>query len=291
MKNLALLFAILALPVMALQNSTPAVFVPTPMKAEAPMRLYMGLDNGNVFSGGESVYPGTFLKNGQVGLMSLQLQVALIKQMFAGFDVGFAVHGGLQSPYSMFFGEDKTGTVGFPRGATRYGMMIGMDLMARYMKFVTEMFYMGVQAQVGYTYSDTAPGIGNSADSLAGKPWFSPYTSQGVANSFIPVNAGLVFGWQFNKSLDFYLFPAVELGQMGNQTNTSDPGLTGPQTGLPSNPDTGIWKSAVGMNVATGVAFNMGYCKVVVQLKPRIANFNNGNSWGLDMYTGGSFDF
>ncbi len=254
------------------------------------MRLYMALDNANVFSGGESAYPGTFLKNGQVGLMNLQLELAVIKQIAAGFDMGFGIHGGLQSPYSMFFGDDKTGTAGFPRGATRYGMMIGLDLMARYMKFVTDSFYMGAQAQVGYTYSDTAPGIGNSADnSFTRKPWFAPYTSQGVANSFIPVNAGLVFGWQFNKSLDLYLFPAVELGQTGNQTNTSTAFPTAAE--LPSSPDTGIWKSAVGMNVATGVAFNMGYCKVVIQLKPRIANFNNANSWGLDMYTGGSFDF
>ncbi|MES2504183.1 MAG: hypothetical protein V4534_04810 [Myxococcota bacterium] len=264
---MALAVSIAAMPAMAIQTSTPTAFIPVPVSEDAPTRFFVGLDNANVFSGGKN----GFQSDGKIGLMNLQLNLGLIYNVGMGLDVGFGLHGGAQSPYGMFFGD-----VGVS-GSDRYGYMLGGDVMIRYVAMLSDVFFAGLQGQVGYNYS-SAPGI---PDSFYAAP--SPFTKS--INHFIPVVAGLVLGVGFENAIQLYLFPAIELGQTGNYTNSANHPVAA------ADLNTGLWKSAIGMQMPVGIVFPMGYSKVIVQVKPRIANFQNKDSWGLDLYTGASWDF
>ncbi len=267
---LALALSIVSMPAMAgVVTSTPTKFTPTTMKESNPLRFLVNLDSAMVFSGGQAGYLAT---GGQVGLMNIQLSLALIYNIGMGLDVGFGVHGGIQSPYSMFI----TPNPALPAGWNQYGMMFGADVMVRYLAMFSDMFYGGLQAQVGYNYTDSIPGVSTDAT-------YAPFTSKTSANSFIPVVAGLVLGVDFKDAAVVYLFPAIELGQTSNVTNSP--------ANAPTSPDTGIWKSAVGFQVGVGTAIHTGVGDIVIQATPRMANFSNQYSWGLDVTTGMYWDF
>jgi hypothetical protein len=268
---LALLLSIASVPVSAaVWTSTPTKFTPTPMSEDRPLRFLVNIDNANVFSGGPVTGMNGYLaKDGKVGLMNIQLNLALMYSVGMGFDVGLGLHGGIQSPYGMFFGDNMP--------SPRYGAMFGADVMARYLTMFSDVFYGGIQAQVGYNYTDTLVTPESHYTTTFGQK------SKAAFNSFIPVVAGVVLGADFEDTLAVYVFPAIELGQTGNYTNTVAPSA--------SDMDKGIWKSAVGMQIGVGTAIHTKMGDIVIQATPRIANFSNKHSWGFDLTTGMQLDF
>ncbi len=246
---LALSLSVVALPTFA-QLATPTNFIPTPMSEDEPLRFYVGADMSSMFKSG--------LKN-EFALHNAQLNLALIYNVGMGLDVGLGIHGGIFSPYGL--GNSA------PTGSTLkdLGAMFGADFMVRYMAMVSDMFYAGLQYQVGYGYTDQMPGAADSA--------YSAYKSKGEWNSFIPMNIAIPLGVVFKDAATVYVAPALELGQTFKA------------------PDTGIWKSALGFNVAVGTAIDIGATKLVLQVKPRMANFDNKDSWGMDFGLGAYWNF
>ena len=266
----ALALSVVAMPAMA-QFATPTSFTPAPMGEENPLRFFVNLQPNMMFSAvpGNPVFADS--PAGKFGLGNFQLSLGLIYNVGMGLDVGFGVHGGLYSPYGLFATPDSTVMVS---PYTQYGAMFGIDVMARYLAMFSDLFYGGLQAQVGYDYTNLLPG---SPDSL-----YTTY-SKGSQYSFIPVMAGLVLGMNFADAACFYLFPGIELGQTGNYTNSVD--------NKASSPDRGVWKSAMGMQIAVGTAIDLGATKLVLEVKPRMANFSNKYSWGMDATLGAFWDF
>jgi hypothetical protein len=240
------------------------------MSEEAPLRFFANLDSSLAFSTGQD--GNGYMKDGKVGLSNMQLNLGLIYNVGMGLDVGFGIHGGVQSPYNMF----STPVTAITDPYKQYGMMFGADIMVRYLAMLSDMFYAGIQAQVGYNYTDSMPGAPDSA--------FTAYTSKGAFNSFIPVVAGIVLGADFAGAASVYLFPALEMGQTGNMTNDL---VAHPVT----TADKGIWKSALGFQVGVGTAIHTGAGDIVVQLTPRMANFSNSSSWGMDTTVGMYWNF
>ncbi|MBL4817838.1 MAG: hypothetical protein JKY15_01225 [Deltaproteobacteria bacterium] len=286
----ALFVGVFAVPAAAQFNSSPTDFIPTPSSEDEPLYFFVGLSNANLFSGGKA---GPFTPNGQVGLMNLQLQTALIYNVGFGLDVGFGLHGGVQSPYGMFFGSDTPAD----RAGThlkRYGAMFGADVMVRYLGMISDMFYAGLQAQVGYNYTDNYPGATDAdiktavtdtsnIDGQVVTRSLGPWDSKGAFNSFIPVVIGIPMGVVFEGGTVLYWFPAIELGQTTNRYNKTLPTV--------ANADKSVWKSAVGAQLNVGVEIPIGSTKLVINLKPRVASFSNEHSWGLDLNTGASWEF
>jgi len=264
----SLALCVAAMPAVA-QMATPTNFTPVPVGEAAPLRFFTNLQGSTLFSSNA--------KDGKFNMYNGQLNLGLIYNVGMGLDVGFGIHGGMFSPYGMF--RDAT-AAGMPTGYSQYGAMFGADIMVRYLAMFSDMFYGGIQAQVGYNYTNLLPG---STDDVYGKDKDGKAISKGAMNSFIPVLAGIVVGLDFKDAVAFYLFPAVELGQTGNYTNT-----TAPATADRNN---GVWKSAVGMQIAVGTAIDLGATKLVIELKPRMANFSNSNSWGMDATLGAFWDF
>lgn len=268
---LSLAMAIAAVPAMA-QFATPTNFTPVAVSEGKPLRFFANLGVNTQFSAGGSGFAAS--PTGKFVMDNGQLNLGLVYSVFNGFDVGFGIHGGMFSPYGMF----ASMPAGVSSGYTQYGMMFGADVMARYLANFSDMFYGGVQAQVGYDYTDLSPG-----QTDFGKDYNGNTISKGSFNSFIPVTAGIVLGMDFKDAVAFYLFPAIELGQTGNYTNTTMP--------APADVNTGVWKSAVGMQIAVGTAIDLGMTKLVLEVKPRMANFSNSNSWGMDATLGAFWDF
>lgn len=264
----SLALSVAAMPAVA-QSATPTNFTPVPVGEAAPLRFFANLQGSTLFSSNA--------KDGKFNMYNGQLNLGLIYNVGMGLDVGFGIHGGMFSPYG-WFRDASTGLDVINKAAgtdlKQYGLMFGADIMVRYLAMFSDMFYGGVQAQVGYNYTNLLPG---SPDSL--------YTvnSRGSVNSFIPVLAGIVVGMDFKDAVAFYLFPAVELGQTGNYTNTKTPDA--------ADINKGVWKSAVGMQIAVGTAIDLGATKLVIEVKPRMANFSNSNSWGMDATLGAFWDF
>jgi hypothetical protein len=255
---LALSLSVVALPAFA-QFATPTNFIPTPMSEDEPLRFYVGLDSSHLFNRAMAKGEGFAWHNAQANL-------ALTYNVGMGLDVGLGLHGGIFSPY----GIGKSA----PAGLKDLGAMFGADFMVRYLTMLSDMFYAGLQYQVGYNYTDLSPG---SPD--------SDYTSLGVKKgefySFIPMNIALPLGVVFKDAAVVYLAPALELGQTNKSFNGSNTGTL----------DKGIWKSALGFNVAVGTAIDIGATKLVLQVKPRMANFDNSNSWGMDVGLGAYWNF
>lgn len=251
---LALALSIASMPAAA-QMATPTQFIPTVVSEQAPLRIFANLNSASMFSSG--------MKDGKFNLNNMQLNLGVVYNVGMGLDVGFGLHGGMFSPAGMF--RDRPTDVAY---TSNYGMMFGADVMVRYLAMMTDMFYAGIQAQVGYNYTDMAPGAPDSE-----------YTkvSKGTKNSFIPVVAGIVLGADFASVCTAYLFPAIELGQTVNSDTTKQ--------------DTGVWKSDVGMQINAGLGFKTGIGDVVVQLTPRMADFNNSNSWGMNYNLGMAWNF
>lgn len=262
---IALALSIVSMSATAVSTSTPTKFTPTVMNEEMPLRFIVDIDSAMMFSNNTT---GAMDTNGKFSFMNTQLNLGLIYNIGMGFDVGFGVHGGIQSPYGMF------ATVTLPDPRTQYGMMFGADVMVRYLTLWTDMLYAGLQAQAGYNYTNGNPGAVDTDYAL--------FDSKTAANSFIPVVAGLVLGVDFKDAASIYLFPAIELGQTGNYTNT---------TIAAADINKGIWKSAVGFQVGTGTAIYTSFGDIVIQVTPRMANFSNKYSWGLDTTLGMYWDF
>lgn len=266
---IALALSTVSMPVLA-QVATPTSFAPALTSEQAPLRFFSNFGASMLFNGAKAGYAATAPES--AGLANAQLSLGLVYNALTGLDVGFGLHGGIFSPYGLF----ATPTYPLNSGLnTQYGAMFGADIMVRYLAMFSDMFYGGAQAQIGYNYTDTLPG---GADKL-----FASFNSKATWNSAIPVIAGLVFGVDFKDAACVYLFPAIELGQTSNRTNSTN--------NIATSPDTGIWKSAVGMQMAVGTAINLGATKLVIEAKPRLANFSNTQSWGVDATFGAFWDF
>lgn len=258
----ALALSVASIPAFA-QMATPTNFTPAMVGDGAPFRFFANFDSAMMLSSG--------VKDGKFNIYNAQLNLGLIYSVGMGFDVGVGIHGGMYSPIGMF--RDMPALLDYV-GQKQYGMMFGADFMARYLAMFGDMFYGGAQAQIGYNYTDIMPG---ATDAM--------YTDKTKQNSFIPVVAGLVFGVDFKDAACVYLFPAIEMGQTGNYTNDSSHPVAA------ADINKGMWKSAVGMQVAIGTAINLGATKLVLEVKPRMANFNNSNSWGMNATLGAFWDF
>jgi hypothetical protein len=265
---LALSLSVVALPAFA-QFATPTNFIPTPMSEDEPLRFYVGADMSSVFK--NSKFTGSNTKD--FALMNTQLNLALIYNVGMGLDVGLGLHGGMFSPYGL--GNSA------PTGSTLkdLGAMFGADFMVRYMAMVSDMFYAGLQYQVGYGYTDQLPGATDAAYTALGAK------SKGEWNSFIPMNIAIPLGVVFKDAAVVYVAPALELGQTSNLTNSTANAVSA------ADLDKGIWKSALGFNVAVGAAIDIGATKLVLQVKPRMANFKNSDSWGMDFGVGAYWNF
>ncbi|MEI6805763.1 MAG: hypothetical protein WCK49_04565 [Myxococcaceae bacterium] len=269
---IALALSVASMPAMAVITSSPTKFVPTLMSEEAPLRFFVNLDSSMAFStvtNGVDYGAGDTTTPSKFGFSNAQLNLGLIYNVGMGLDVGFGVHGGMQSPYNMFVTPNPA--VSDP--LKQYGMMFGADIMVRYLAMLSDMFYAGIQAQVGYNYTDTKPGAADSA--------FTAYSSKSAFNSFIPVVVGVVVGADFAGAASVYLFPALEMGQTSNLTNTT----------AATTADTGLWKSALGLQLGVGTAIHTSVGSFVIQATPRMANFSNANSWGMDTTLGMYWNF
>lgn len=264
---LALSLSVVALPAFA-QFATPTNFIPTPMSEDEPLRFYVGADMSSVFNGKKFVPNNTK----DFSLMNAQLNLALIYNVGMGLDVGLGLHGGMFSPYGIG-NSAPTGS-----GLKDLGAMFGADFMVRYITMLSDMFYAGLQYQVGYNYTDLFPGQTDAA-----------YTAEGIKkgefNSFIPMNIAIPLGVVFKDVAVVYLAPALELGQTPNLTHSASNAVSD------ADKDKGIWKSALGFNVAVGTAIDIGATKLVLQVKPRMANFKNSDSWGMDFGLGAYWNF
>lgn len=252
---LALALSIASMPVFA-HIATPTSFTPVLTSEDAPLRFFTNLNTSMLFSSG--------IKDGKFNMYNGQLNLGLIYNVGMGLDVGFGVHGGLFAPYGI--GRDLTAAQ-TTAGLKQVGVMFGADIMVRYLAMFSDMFYGGIQAQIGYNYTDTLPGATDAIYTTAG------WKSKGEANSFLPVIAGIVLGADFDGAASVYVMPAIELGQASKAG------------------DTGIWKSAAGFQVAVGTAIDLGGTKLVIEVKPRMADFDNKYSWGMDAGLGAFWDF
>jgi hypothetical protein len=189
--------------------SASATFTPVPTKEEAPLRLVVGVTEGNTFA--------------PAGLQNLGAFGSLVIGVGSGFDVGFRVHGGVNN-------SSGANTPGLFQTGVVYGGYVGGDVMLRFLGNVTDAFFMGVQASGGYTYMFNRPALpaGRTAASDA---------------SLIPVTAGLVFGFTFADAASIYLYPAFELGRK----NMTDNGVWGSLYGM-SIP-LGTWIDLGGTNL------------------------------------------
>ncbi|MBH1989138.1 MAG: hypothetical protein I8H75_01950 [Myxococcaceae bacterium] len=249
---LALALSVVALPSWA-QFATPTQFIPVPMEKE-PMRFFINLNSAQLFQNGGA--------GGRSDLINLQLNAGLIYNVFMGVDLGLGFHAGTFSPYGMFRNVNLTAP------AAQYGGMFGLDVMMRYTAMLTDIFYAGIQYQVGYSYTDWAPGFSDAEFTALGS------SSAGAARSFIPMNLGLVLGADFADFISAYVFPAFEFGQT-----------------FKSSSDTGIWKSAIGMQINTGVDFRTEIGDINVQVSPRIANLDSSKTWGMNYNLGMAWNF
>jgi hypothetical protein len=158
-----------------------------------------------------------------------ELETAYIYQLGIGFEVGFGLHGGV-------YGVENFGT-------------LGLDLMFRFLKPVSEVVFLGVAVQAGYVYT----GIGDVSLALN-------YASA------LPITAGLIIGGTVRDLTRLYFFPAVELGQT---MNIADP----------------LWKSGVGLRFTVGSAIPLSDTTyLVIETRPRIANFS-GRLGALNTFT------
>lgn len=250
---LALALSVASMPVFA-QVATPTSFTPVLTSEDAPLRFFTNLNTSILFSSN--------IQDGKFNMYNGQLNLGLIYNVGMGLDVGFGVHGGLYAPLGV--GRDLPATLTYA-GQKQIGVMFGADILVRYLAMFTDVFYGGIQAQIGYNYTDTMPGAADAA--------YAGWKSKGEANSFLPVVAGIVLGADFDGAASVYVMPALELGQVRKAG------------------DTGIWKSAAGFQVAVGTAIDLGGTKLVIEVKPRMANFDNKYSWGMDAGLGAFWDF
>jgi hypothetical protein len=251
---IALALSVASLPVMA-QAATPTSFAPVLTTEDAPLRFFTNLNTSMLFS--------SSVKDGKFNMFNDQLNLGLIYNVGMGLDVGFGVHGGIYSPIGI--GRDLP-TIPSYADQKKLGAMFGADIMVRYLAMITDTFYAGLQAQVGYNYTDRTPGAPDLYyTGLALK--------KGEVNSFIPVVLGVALGANFGEAAAVYFMPALELGQ----TSKVD--------------DKGIWKSALGFQMAVGTAVDLGGTKLVLEVKPRMADFDNKYSWGMDATVGAMWDF
>ena len=217
-KNMTLLLSLFTI-LFAISATAEGNFIPVPTSEEAPLRLFVGLD-GN---GGFSPY---LLKHIQGG-------GSVVYGVGSGFDVGFTLHGGVSN------GAHASTQGLFVDGNMGTGI-VGADFMLRFLGNVTEMFFMGIQATVGYKYDWSGANFAEA--------------------SSVPVTAGIAFGLSFTDVVQIYLFPQFNFGGRGADDSTK------------------IWGSQVGMSAAVGAWINMGGTKLVIQARPGWETiFNLGN--------------
>ena len=143
------------------------------------------------------------------------------------------------------FGINLHGGVGQDKGLFTAGNamqgLIGGDIMLRYLTNVTDFLYLGLQAQGGYMQNLS----------------MTPMTPNGAS---IPVDAGLVLGLTFADVVHLYANPAFEFGRK-------------------SPADEAKWfGSLIGLNIAAGLAIDMGGTTLVLQGKPRWANLSDASN-------------
>lgn len=156
-KNLNIFLVLLvAGPAWSQYSATATHFVPLPLEAEMPWRISTLLNMAN--------------------RPSLELELALVCQLGAGFEVGFGTHGGV-------LGNPTAGS-------------IGLDLMFRFLKYINSSMFLGIHTQAGYVYT----GLGDVSVTPA-------YASA------LPVNLGLIYGGAIQEKIQLYFFPVVEFGQ------------------------------------------------------------------------------
>jgi hypothetical protein len=222
-KNMMLLVSSLAI-LFSISATAEGNFIPVPTLEEAPLRVFAGFDVDGAFS------PYQF--NHMQGVGSVVYAVG------SGFDVGFALHGGVSNHQGLFMANNKA-----------YGLF-GADFMLRFLGNVTEMFFMGMQATVGYDYN------------MAG--------ANMTLASCIPVSAGLAIGLSFADSVQIYLFPQFNFGGKGSDLTVS-------------TTNDAMWGKEIGMSSAVGAWINMGGTKLVIEARPAwktiydIGNFKSDN--------------
>lgn len=194
---------------LAQYTATSSHFIPIPLSEELPSRVSVNF----------SFEPTP----------SFEFETAYIYQLGSGFDVGTGLHGGV-------------------REIENYGIL-GLDLMFRFLKPVSEVVFLGVGAQVGYVYT----GIGDVSVALN-------YASA------IPITTGLIIGGVVRDLTRFYFSPAVEFGQT---MNIGDP----------------LWKSGIGLRFTMGAAVSLSDTTyLVIETRPRIKNLT-GPSGALNTFT------
>ncbi len=194
--------------------------------------------------------------NSKMNWTTFQLNAALIYKVWKGLDIGIGAHGFANSSIGL--------TV---EGSGKDGFIAGSDLMIRYVEMMNNYFYAGIQYQVGYSYTDRFFGFSESQLKNLG-------LDKTKANSYIPMSIAAPLGVVFKDVATLYVAPALEMGQT-------------PKSSLESS----LWKSALGFNVAVGAAFDLGSTKLVLQVKPRMTDFDNANSWGMDAGLGAYWNF
>jgi hypothetical protein len=136
---------------------------------------------------------------------------------------------------------------------TRYTGDLGGDIMVRYLVTACR-FYFGVQTVFGYDY-------------------FFDSRNTTERDSYMSLAIGIPVGLNFEESIAVYVMPAVELG-MRNAT------------------DTGIWGHLISGSVALGMAINLGGPSLVLEVAPRIDDFDNlALTTGIKAYAGLAFSF
>jgi len=221
------IFKMIGLAMSLFAFSASAEFVPVPTQEELPLRLFLGVNENNVWS--------------PAALHALQGNASLVMGLGMGFDFGLMIHGGV--------GNDK----GLFKAGNSADGLIGGDVMLRYLTHATDLLFLGVQAQAGYSQNLSA-------------------TNLVPDGANIPVDAGLVVGLNFADVINIYAFPGFEFGRK-------------------TAAETAVWGSLIGLNVAAGMMIDFGGTSLVLQGKPRWGNMSDmSNTFSTTFLAGLAWD-
>lgn len=221
----ALVFSVLAI---LGADKANALFVPVPLSEDSLTAVYVGAD-------ARAHYNPSFKLN-QVGASA-----AVVYNFFDLLEVGLQAHGGTNDLVRGLFKSD-----------TSIAWNIGADVMVRYISSAVDLFFYGLQGQIGYDYLSTQSG--------------------GVADkNNINVIVGMPLGIKLEYVASLYVHPSLEFGARNLAK-------------------TGVWGGRVGGSVAIGTTISFGEFDIIAEFAPRTDDLGDASAnAGFNAYLGAGF--
>ncbi len=226
-KNMSVLLSLISI-LFALSATAEGNFIPVPTVEEAPLRLFGGIDSNVGFD--------------SFRLNHLQGAGSVVYGVGSGLDVGFALHGGVINNSGLFM-----------TGNAAKGL-VGADVMLRFLGNITDMFFMGLQATVGYSNDMT-------------------FADLKLASS-IPTAVGLAMGLSLADVVQLYVFPQFNFG-----------GKTAAEQKPDDIKNAVVWGSQIGMSAAIGAWVNMGGTNLVIEARPEWASVQDLGNFKSDNFS------